>query len=167
KAPGYYGRYLALSGETINGDDAIFINAADYLIPSERVNDVLNIIKETKWNSDTTSDNIKDKLATILNNEADDSLEENKISRYEAEVNKEFANNTVEEIIASLEAETKDFANETKKTILSMSPVSLKVALKHVIDSENKTLKETLIYDEVIAKNFLNHNKYYESFRSV
>src|SRR5699024_11543031 len=46
KAPGYYGRYLALSGETINGNDAIFINAADYLIPSERVNDVLNIIKE-------------------------------------------------------------------------------------------------------------------------
>jgi len=167
KAPGYYGRYLALSGETINGNDAIFINAADYLIPSERVNDVLNIIKETKWNSDTTSDNIKDKLAAILISEADDSLVENKISHYEAEVNKHFAYNTVEEIVASLEADTSDFANETKKTILSMSPVSLKVALKHVIDSENKTLKETLIYDEVIAKNFLNHDDFYEGVRSV
>src|SRR5699024_11766946 len=56
---------------------------------------------------------------------------------------------------------------ETKKTILSMSPVSLKVALKHVIDSENKTLKETLIYDEVIANNFLNHDDFYEGVRSV
>src|SRR5699024_431687 len=74
RAPSYYGRYLAICGETINGNDAIFINAADYLIPSERVNDVLNIIKETKWNSDTTSDNIKDKLAAILISEADDSL---------------------------------------------------------------------------------------------
>src|SRR5699024_5642856 len=80
KAPCYYGHYLALSGETINGNDEIFINADDYLIPSERVNDVLNIIKETKWYSDTTSDNIKDKLAENIISEADDSLEENKHS---------------------------------------------------------------------------------------
>src|SRR5699024_11403181 len=89
------------------------------------------------------------------------------ISNNEAEVNKHFDYNTVEEIVASLEADTLDFANETKKKILSMSPVSLKVALKHVIDSENKTLKETLIYDEVIAKNFLNHDDFYEDVRSV
>src|SRR5699024_11989660 len=105
-----------LSGETINGNDAIFINAADYLIPSERVNDVLNIIKETKWNSDTTSDNIKDKLAAILISEADESLVENKIRRYEAEVKKHIAYNTVEKNIDSLEEETADLANETKKT---------------------------------------------------
>src|SRR5690625_8047798 len=56
KAPGYYGRYLALSGETINGNDAIYINADDYLIPSESVNDDLIIINETNWISYKNSD---------------------------------------------------------------------------------------------------------------
>src|SRR5699024_5203308 len=83
KAPGYYGRYLALTGETINGADALFINGADYLIPLEKVKEILNVIKETNW----TEKNIKDKLAAILVSEADESLLESKISQYEDSIN--------------------------------------------------------------------------------
>ncbi len=163
KAPGHYGRYLALTGETINGSDAMFINAADYLIPSDQVKEKINIIKETKW----TPRNIQDKLAAILISEADESLLDNKISHYEDLINQHFSFNTVEEIIASLETDQSEFATETRKAILSKSPVSLKVALEQVIKCENKTVQEALIQDEVIAKNFLNHADFYEGIRSV
>lgn len=163
KAPGYYGRYLALTGETINGADAMFINGADYLIPFEKVKEILNVIKETNW----TEKNIKDKLAAILVSEADESLLESKISQYEDSINQHFSFNTVEEIIASLETDQSDFANETRKRILSKSPVSLKVALQQAVSCENKTLHEALIQDEVLAKNFLEHADFFEGIRSV
>lgn len=163
KAPGHYGRYLALTGETINGKDAKYINAADYLIPSEEVKDVLKTIKETKWNKN----NLKDKLATILVNKNDGELIEGKISKYEKDINKHFSFNTVEEIIQSLESDNTDFASETRKTILGKSPVSLKVALEQAIRCENMSLQEALKQDEIIALNFLNHADFYEGIRSV
>lgn len=163
KAPGHYGRYLALTGETINGKDAKFINAADYLIASNEVNDVLQTIKETRW----TKSNLKDKLTAILVNKSKSDLIESKISHHEESINQHFSFNTVEEIVDSLEADETEFANETKKAILSKSPVSLKVALEQAIRSENKTLQEALHKDKIIAENFLNHADFYEGIRSV
>lgn len=163
KAPGHYGRYLALTGETINGKDAKFINAADYLIPADEVSNVLEKVKETKW----TKNNINDKLAAILVSENNGDLLESKISHSEDKINKHFAFNTVEEIISSLESDESDFASETRKIILGKSPVSLKVALEQVIRCEDKTLPEALKQDEIISLNFLNHDDFYEGIRSV
>lgn len=163
KAPGHYGRYLALTGETINGKDAKFINAADYLIPAEEVDELLETIKNTRW----TKSNLTDKLTAILVNKSKKDLIDGKISEHEEAINKHFSFNTVEEIIESLEADQSEFANETKKAILSKSPVSLKVALEQAIRCENKTLQEALNNDKIIAENFLNHADFYEGIRSV
>lgn len=163
KAPGSYGRYLALTGEVINGKDAIYVNAADYLIPSDEVSNVLETIKETKW----SKADLKEKLAKILEDKSSASILEGKINAYEEQINQHFAFNTVEEIVTSLESDSSEFAQKTKETILEKSPVSLKVALEQAIRCEDKTLQEALAVDEVLANNFLNHADFYEGIRSV
>src|SRR5699024_5039013 len=84
------------------------------------------------------------------------------------QIDKHFANrDTVEEIVESLESDDSEFAEKTRKTILSKSPVSTKVTLKQLNDGEGKTLEQCLATDLILAKNFIRHEDFFEGVRSV
>src|SRR5699024_2893125 len=92
---------------------------------------------------------------------------ESKIKGLQEQIDKHFAHDTVEGIIASLEEDPSEFATKTKDTILSKSPVSVKVTLKQIIDGKDKSLKECLATDLILAKNFIRHDDFFEGIRSV
>lgn len=163
KAPGYVGRYLALTGDVINGKDAIYINAADYLLPSDRIDEIINKINTINW----TEIDVESALKELFEKAHDNSLLENNLADDEATIEKHFNNNTVEAIIASLNADISEFAQKTKEIIEAKSPVSVKVALEQLIRCEGKSLEAVLQLDEILATNFLHHDDFYEGVRSV
>lgn len=163
KAPGYIGRYLALTANSIQGRDVIYIKAADALIPSEKLNKFFNDVKEYEWNDRNVTVALN-KLINKYDKQDDYKLQlENVVDQ----INEHFKYETVEEIIDSLSKSNDEFAQETKRTLLSKSPVSLKVTLKQQIDYANKSIEQCLAIDTIIANNFMNHDDFYEGIRSV
>ncbi|WP_020060638.1 enoyl-CoA hydratase/isomerase family protein [Bacillus sp. 123MFChir2] len=163
KAPGYIGRYLALTASVIKAPDALYINAADFYISSEKLNAFLNHIEQIDWH---TKD-IHTALTELINDYSEVLVTESELSSFQTEIDKHFSFRTVEEIIDSLEKDASPFATQTKETMLSKSPFSLKITLKQFIDGKEKTLEECFATDLVLAKNFLKHEDFFEGIRSV
>ena len=163
KAPGYTGRYLALTASVIKAPDVLYINAADFYMTSENVNALLTQIEQVDW----YAKDIHTSLTELINNYSELPVAESELSSFQPEINKHFSFHTVEEIIDSLEKDASHFATQTKETMLSKSPFSLKITLKQSIDGKEKTLEECFATDLILAKNFLKHEDFFEGVRSV
>jgi enoyl-CoA hydratase/carnithine racemase len=163
KAPGYVGRYLALTAAILHAPGVLYINGADIFIRHERLADLLNQITEAYWHLG----NAEQQLQQMIEQHAEQPDQDGQIAPFQAKIDQHFSYNTVEEIIASLAADTSDFAEKVKETLLSKSPVSLKVTLKQLMEGEGKSLAACLETDLILARNFMKHDDFYEGVRSV
>lgn len=161
KAPSVIGKYLALSSETISGEDAIYIGAADYYLESDQLDAFLSELKQVNLHLETEY-----KLNEVINQFTLNEIK-SEIEKKHKLIDYHFNYETIEEIVDSLGSSSDGFAHETKETLLSKSPVSLKVTLEQLIRGKGRSLKACLETDKVIASNFLYHDDFYEGVRSV
>lgn len=162
QAPGHIGRYLALTGVQLKATDILYAKGANYYLSQAQSSIFFQHLEEIVF-----TDHIEEDIKRLLENLVETPTHEAKLEPLQKEIDRHFAYPTVEEIISSLEADSSDFAKETKKTLLSKSPVSLKVTLKQVMDGENKSLADCLATDLILAKNFMKHPDFFEGVRSV
>ncbi|MBY7144278.1 enoyl-CoA hydratase/isomerase family protein [Virgibacillus sp. NKC19-3] len=163
KAPGYTGRYLALTASILRAADVLYINGADRFIPSNRLEDLLKELEKINWHTENTGE----KLQHLLDKYTSHPEENGELANVQAKIDRHFSYDTVEKIIASLASDTSDFAVQTRETMVSKSPVSLKVTLEQLIRGEEKTLAECLQTDSILANNFIRHDDFFEGIRSV
>ena len=159
KAPGFIGRYLALTATQWKAADVLYMNAADHFILHDNLQLFLQELEQIEWQDST--------LDTLLAKYTADQPEEGKLASLQQEIDMHFSKETVEAIIDSLGKSNTPFAKETRETMLSKSPVSLKVTLKQIVSGQSKTLKECLATDLILAKNFMKHEDFFEGVRSV
>ncbi|MDQ0214369.1 enoyl-CoA hydratase/carnithine racemase [Oikeobacillus pervagus] len=162
KAPGYIGRYLALSASIIGPADVLYIKAADLYMSSDALERFIQKVKNLDWHQadlPTSLDHLVTEYASLPENESE-------LSLLQTEIDKHFAYTTMEEIVDSLAGES-EFAMRTKETLLSKSPVSLKVTLKQQVDAKHKDLSECFEMDLILAKRFMRHEDFFEGVRSV
>lgn len=163
KAPGYLGRYLALTASVITAADILYIKAADIYMTQDALGEFILAVNETNWHGRSIENTLQDLIESYVSSPN----EESQLHNQEELINEHFAFNTIEDIILSLEEKGDAFAEETKKTILSKSPFSLKITLKQLIDGENKTIEECLATDLTLATNFMKHHDFFEGVRTV
>ena len=164
QAPGHTGRYLALTASTQSAADTLYAKVSDFIISSEQLGGFINKVNMTNWHN---KNNIEATLEQLIASHQNKTNPEAKLASLQAKIDEHFTYNKVEEIIDSLQADTSEFAVKTKEILLSKSPVSLKVALKQIVDGETKTLKACLETDFIIAENYMKTADFYEGVRSV
>ncbi|MBM7598848.1 enoyl-CoA hydratase/carnithine racemase [Virgibacillus halotolerans] len=162
KAPGYIGRYLALTAMTLRAADVLYINGADAFIPSERLPDLLNQLETTNWHTGNTEDILQQHLDSYTDHPGT----EGKLADLQTQIDQHFSYDTVEAIVDSLTTDTSEFAVKTKEMLLTKSPVSLKVTLEQLIRGKG-TLAACLQTDYILAKHFMRHDDFFEGVRSV
>lgn len=163
KAPGATGRYLALTASTIGASDAIAIHAADYYLPSGKLNSFIADVQKTDWHNEA----LLSALNHLLTKYAEPPEVKSALAPLRETIDRHFSYSTVEEIAASLEADDSEFASRTRDALLSKSAVSLKVALKQILLGKNQSFKACLETDLTIARHFLRHEDFFEGIRSV
>lgn len=163
KAPGYTGRYAALTSKTFGAADVLYMEAAEYHIQTEQLVGVLEKLKEVDWHAD----DVRKKVESLLSEHASAPKEYGNLERLQPAIDKHFQFNTVEEIIQSLETESSDCAVGAREDLLQKSPVSLKVTLEQLIKGEGKSFAECLATDLIIASRFMEHDDFFEGVRSV
>jgi enoyl-CoA hydratase/carnithine racemase len=164
--PGHIGRYLALTGETIQPADVMYIGAANRYMESTLWEEFINEIQKKNWNLH----NARKQICELLDSFCSQRVEESPLSVLQSKIDKHFAYETVEEIVTSLGIAADlgdDWAFKTKSIIQSKSPTSLKVTLSQLQKGKNQSLTSCFNMELALSMNFMQNHDFYEGVRSV
>ncbi len=147
RAPGEIGTYFALTGQNMSGADAVYAGAADVLIDTKNWPTLRDALTNAPLKE--TSADVRATLATYAVTES-----QAPVAAHRAQIDKAFAHDTVEAIVAALEEDGSDFARATLKALSEKSPTALKVTLELLRRArKSKSLKECLVreYNSALA----------------
>ena len=122
RLPGRVGAWLAATGARIDGADCAAIGIATHYMPSETVDEVKARILADPAN-----------LATILD-AATQTPPPSKLEAARPDIDRLFASNKAEEIVAALDADSSEWAAKQRATLATKSPQTIKVALRQLIE---------------------------------
>jgi enoyl-CoA hydratase len=121
---GRVGQYLALTGARVAGSGCLALGLATHYLPTEALADAKARI------ASEDADRIDGILGTLATTPSPSKIIENLF-----DINRHFASDKLEDIIASLENDDSDWAMKELATLRSKSPQTCKVALRQLSDS--------------------------------
>lgn len=161
---GEVGTYLALTSERLAGVQAYYAGIATHYLHSSSLPNLFQRLSELVFRDDASLDR---RLKLIDQTMAEFStglppLKEEPMmlsGSLRQAIDRCFSPNTVEGIIAALEAETEntEWAQKTLKTLKSRSPTSLKVSLRQLRVGKKWSIDETFQREHQIAGKFMEH----------
>ncbi|HMO75567.1 MAG TPA: enoyl-CoA hydratase/isomerase family protein [Sphingopyxis sp.] len=153
---GRVGQYLALTGARLDGAECLALGLATHYLPSERVAEAKARIAEHP-----------DRIAGILG-ELSAPAPDARILAHAGAINRLFASDRLEDILAALEADGGDWAAKELAALRTKSPQTCKVALRQLADS--LTLADfaaNMVMEYRIASRVLTRPDFAEGVRAV
>lgn len=123
RSPGEIGTYFGLTGQTMNGPDAIYSRFADAVVPSGK----LAALRErlVKLRATVTNAEVKNTIDGFATGEA-----AGPVAAVRPQVDRWFAHDRMQDIFAALHRDGSELAQSTLKTLNEKSPRGLVVALR-------------------------------------
>ncbi|MFN7008612.1 MAG: enoyl-CoA hydratase/isomerase family protein [Allorhizobium sp.] len=160
-APGELGTYMGLTGEAIGPADAITAGFADCFVPADALTALAEKLAALPATADAGA--VSDRVAAFASEPPAGHFADNR-----ALIDRCFAFDTVEEILAALDADESDFATKAKATMLTKSPISLKVTLALLRAGRTSPDLETCLAREFAATaQTLKTPDFYEGIRAA
>lgn len=153
RLPGGVGLWLALTGARLKAADCKLLGIATNVVDHDRLDE---LVAELAAGSDIEK--------TIARCAADAGAPELPANR--AVIDRCFAHDHMEEIMAALDAEAGAFAAETAATLRLMSPTSLKLTLKLIRKARTLDLDDCFRMDYRLSQSVLGGHDFYEGVRA-
>jgi enoyl-CoA hydratase len=161
RSPGEIGTYFALTGEIMNGPDAIFAKFADAVVPAEKLPELREAL--TKLRSGTTGAKINTIIKGLATGET-----AGPIAAKKATIDKLFAFKRVGDIVASLKRDGSELAQSTLKAIGEKSPRGVVVTLKLLrLARRSRSLEECLEREYSAALEVFRSDDFREGVRAA
>ena len=165
RAPGEIGTHLALTGASIGAGDAIACGLADFYVPVVRIDELVDGL--TAADADTDP-------ADVVRRHAEPAPQGEPAAHrswidacYAAAPNDDPTADTVERIVARLEADGRPAAKETAELIGGRSPTALKAALRSMRRARRLDTLEAVLQQEYrVSCAFLSHPDLVEGIRA-
>jgi enoyl-CoA hydratase len=122
-APGEIGSYFGLTGQTMNGPDAIHAGFADAVVPSGQLGALREVL--TTIRPGTLSSEVEAVIAQFATGET-----AGPVAALAPRIDAWFAHDRIEDILAALKHDDSELAQATLKTLSEKSPRGLVVTLK-------------------------------------
>jgi enoyl-CoA hydratase len=144
RSPGEIGTYFGLTGHTMNGPDAIHARFADAVVPSGR----LAALRETLVNlrAGVNAEDVKAAIDRFATAET-----AGPVAATQSQIDRWFAHDRMEDIVAALQRDTSELAQSTLKTLNEKSPRGMVVALKLLRLARNSSSLEQCLVREYRA----------------
>lgn len=161
RCPGEIGTYLGLTGYRLKAADALFAGFATDVIDSGTTDALLSALADLPADAMTVS-HIRERLAPMRQDPGTAPL-----SLHQAEINRLFSAETMEELESRLQADGTEFARTTGQTLARMSPTAMKVTLRQL------RLGADMPYDRVVTMEYrlsqaaMAHPDFYEGIRAL
>src|SRR5580692_1961848 len=143
--PGQIGHYLGLTGARLGAADALYCGFATHFAAQQRIADFVAALARIAWRPGEEHRQLERLLGDFAGDPGPAPL-----AARQAAIDRCFAGETVEAILDSLarEAAAKgpdaEWAAQTRKTLLTKSPTSLKITLRQLIVGHGFALEEAL-----------------------
>ncbi len=160
RLPHHVGFYLALTGARIHADAALELGLVDYLIDSQNLDAVKQVLLNFPWQDQRAS--LPAALAPYLR-----SPEASALSTEYPTIEACFQASTVEEIMTRLTAINTPFAQETIATLLKQSPTSLKVTLQQCRNGQHLDIGACLQMEYRMVQQFFKNPDLIEGIRAA
>ncbi|HMM90896.1 enoyl-CoA hydratase/isomerase family protein [Bradyrhizobium sp.] len=122
-SPGEIGTYFGLTGQTMNGPDAVHAKFADAVVSSAKLPDLRDAL--TKVTPGATSADVRKLIEGFSTGET-----VGPVAAQQVKIDALFSYDRMEDIVAALQRDGSDFAQATLKTLNEKSPRGMVVTLK-------------------------------------
>ncbi|MGF6432631.1 MULTISPECIES: enoyl-CoA hydratase/isomerase family protein [Bradyrhizobium] len=161
RSPGEIGTYFGLTGTTMNGPDAIYAKFADAVVPSAKLPALREAL--TKVAPGTNSAEIDRLIGGFATGET-----AGPVAAMQARIDGWFARGRMEDVVAALEADGSDMAQDTLKTLSEKSPRGMVVTLKLLrLARATATLEECLVREYRAALEVFASDDFREGVRAA
>jgi enoyl-CoA hydratase len=161
RSPGEIGTYFGLTGQTMNGADAIFARFADAVVPSAKLPALREAL--TAVRQGVTSGEVDKIIAGFATNET-----AGPVAARRAQIDHWFAHDQMEEIFAALQRDGSEFAQSTLKVLKEKSPRGMVVTLKLLRLARNaSSLEECLVREYRAALEVFRSDDFREGVRAA
>lgn len=161
KLKGASGCYLALTGARLKAADSLYCGLANAYVESAELPALEAALSAANWSGDATA-----VARSVIDGFAKDPGEA-PLAAQQAQIDRTFGAETVEAIIAALQAEDGDWAEETVKTLLGRSPTSMKVAFEQLRRGRNLDFDAAMIMEYRMSQAFMAGQDFFEGVRAV
>lgn len=156
RLPGRIGQYLAVTGARIDGADSLALGLATHFLPAERLEEA-----KARIIADPTG---IDAVLTDLSAAAP----QPRILAHRDAIDRLFASDRLEDIVAALESVDSDFARDTLATIRTKSPQAMKVSLKLLLDAATMpTFEDEMRQEYAVATRVVQRPDFIEGVRAL
>jgi enoyl-CoA hydratase len=144
RSPGELGAYFGLTGQTMNGPDAIHARFADAVVPSGKLPALREVL--TNIRPGTASSEIE-----ILINGFATGETAGPVAAMQPSIDRWFAHDRMQDIFAALQQDGSELANATLKTLNDKSPRGMVITLKLLRLARNASSLEQCLVREYRA----------------
>ena len=160
-APGEIGTYFGLTGQTMNGPDAVHARFADAVVPSQKLAALREVL--TRVPPGTPSGEIATLIAGF-----DTGERSGPVAALQSRIDGWFAHDSMEDIVAALRADGSELARSTLKTLGEKSPRGIVVTLKLLrLARKARTLEECLVREYRAALEVFRSDDFREGVRAA
>ena len=160
-SPGEIGTYFGLTGQTMNGPDAIHARFADAVVTSSELPALREAL--TKVGSGTISADVSKLIAGFSTGET-----AGPVAAQQAKIDALFSHDRMEDIVAALQRDGSDFAQATLKTLNEKSPRGMVVTLKLLrLARTARSLEECLVREYRAALEVFASDDFREGVRAA
>jgi enoyl-CoA hydratase len=160
-APGELGAYFGLTGQTMNGPDAIHAHFADAVVPSARLAALRERLTEVA--PGTSSLEVQALIDGFATGE-----KTGPVAARQAQIDKWFAFDGMEEVVAALKGDGSELALSTLKTLNEKSPRGMVVTLKLLrLARGASSLEECLVREYRAALEVFGSDDFREGVRAA
>ncbi|MEZ5819807.1 MAG: enoyl-CoA hydratase/isomerase family protein [Xanthobacteraceae bacterium] len=160
-APGEIGTYFGLTGQTMNGPDAIHAGFADAVVPSSQWPALREAL--TKVRSGVTADEIRKLIDGFATGET-----AGPVAAMQSSIDRWFGHDRMQDIVVALQRDGSEPAQATLKALSEKSPRGMVVALKLLrLARTAKSLEECLVREYRAALQVFASDDFREGVRAA
>jgi enoyl-CoA hydratase len=161
RSPGELGAYFGLTGQTMNGPDAIHARFADAVVPSGKLPALREVL--TKIRPGTASSEIEILIKGFATGETS-----GPVAAMQPSIDRWFAHDRMQDIVSALQQDGSELANATLKTLNEKSPRGMVVTLKLLRLARNaSSLEECLVREYRAALQVFASDDFREGVRAA
>ena len=159
--PGELGTYYGLTGQTMNGPDAIYARFADVVVPSGKLAALREVL--TQLSPGTQSSEIKAMIDGFATGETS-----GPVAAKQPQIDRWFAHDRMEDIVANLRRDGSELALSTLKTLGEKSPRGMVVTLRLLrLARKASSLEECLVREYRAALQVFASDDFREGVRAA
>eukprot|EP00658_Telonema_sp_P-2_P012039 TRINITY_DN14591_c0_g1_i2.p1 TRINITY_DN14591_c0_g1~~TRINITY_DN14591_c0_g1_i2.p1 ORF type:complete len:446 (-),score=102.12 TRINITY_DN14591_c0_g1_i2:110-1318(-) len=163
RLPGQIGMFLALTGARLRAADLIYSRIGTHFVPSDRLEELIDRLQQLEAPAHMMRESIELALS-----EVEDTPEGHfTLQEHRDKIDGLFSGETVEQILAGLDADGTEWATKQAGLLRKMSPTSLKITHRQIREGASKDLAECLQMEYDMTQACMANKDFFEGVRAV